>query len=70
MLEPAVDKQKNYAAPDHHRSDEAIAENLKAWIDMGATHIECRTRSAGLATMDDQIREITRWKMIADSVLS
>ena len=52
------------------KRDEEIAVELTEWREIGATHIEFKSRSCGLATIEDHLREVTRFKEIADSVLS
>ena len=52
------------------RDDEELASQVKEWQEIGVTHIEFKTRSCGLTTIDDHLREVTRFKHIADAVLT
>lgn len=51
------------------KSDEEIAAQITDWAELGATHLEFKSRSAGLNGLDEHLKEIERFKMIADSVL-
>lgn len=52
------------------KADEELAAEVAQWQEIGVTHIEFKSRSCGLATVEDHLREVSRFKEIADSVLT
>lgn len=51
------------------KTDEQLAAEIEGWVSLGATHLEFKTRECGLNSLDEQLREIERFKTIATQVI-
>jgi probable F420-dependent oxidoreductase len=51
------------------KADEELAAEVAQWQEIGVTHVEFKSRSCGLVTIEEHLREASRFKEIADSVL-
>jgi probable F420-dependent oxidoreductase len=52
------------------KNPEELATEVSAWLDLGATHLEFKTRRSGLSTLDEHVEEMARFREIVRSCLS
>jgi probable F420-dependent oxidoreductase len=50
------------------KSEEELATEVAAWLELGATHLEFKTRRCGLATLDQHLDEMVRFREIVKSL--
>jgi len=49
------------------KSEAELTAEVTAWLDLGATHLEFKTRRSGLSTFDEHIDEMARFRAIVRS---
>jgi probable F420-dependent oxidoreductase len=52
------------------KTDDELAEHIRAWLDFGAEYMEFKTRQCGLQNLDEHIEAMARFMEIARAVTS